>query len=509
MTDPAMTNPDQTDPDEREENDEANDQVQDPAFGAGPEFSPKLGHTPHRLDHAALADALVDLPPVPPDFDGSEAVEETSDDDYRPALPEGHRQGHDAVAAMASPPGQTAPGQIVPGQTAPGQIAPGQIAPEKTAHFDAASASDPDWEERELTDEALNRAEAYNPTLDIAAHSGIINPPPLADLGPETLHQETLYQETLYQETLDQEAESGTASDPLALAAKLAARKDVTTQAEKDQLISEFIAAKVMELSDADDQLMDKLDFDDIAASKARLAAHRRSGFINARKFMFETSFDPVLIPAAANHEDAGLIDIKLEGEDLPPEPPPPPPPPPPPSFSEEELMTARSVAWSEGEASGRAAARQEINQTLNQNVERLAENITDLLKEREQQISHFGSEAGKIAEAMVSKLFPELARRGGAAEIEALLRSSIELVRERPKLTVTLAPQIQNMLEAKLQGLAESLGFSGQIVFVSDPNLGEADVRIEWGDGGVERLTQRTWQSITDLMEKIKLATG
>ncbi|MCX8506674.1 MAG: FliH/SctL family protein, partial [Alphaproteobacteria bacterium] len=158
-------------------------------------------------------------------------------------------------------------------------------------------------------------------------------------------------------------------------------------------------------------------------------------------------------------------------------------------------------------EAAGRAAARQEIAQTLNHNLQNLAENITQLLAEREQQISHFGSEAGKIAAAMVGKLFPELARRGGATEIEALLHSSIELARERPRLTVSLAPHLQSLLEEKLRDLAKAQGFEGHLTFIADGAMGDSDVRMEWSDGGIERLAARTWQNISDLLVRLDQA--
>ena len=484
ISDSAITDLGHDDPEESEGSEEARVHMSHPTDTALPETQGLTNRTAlateNRAGETALAE-LAELPNLPPDLSDDEAVEETSDDDYQPIIGEEAMPGPHAALRLAQA--------------------------RRQAGGDIAVLSPIDEEAREVTEDLSDDEELHQapprPLDDqdvskilgqMRADTDQVQPTssPNSDTPPQT--------------QTESQTETELGLESRVLAAKYEMNDTRKSQAEKDQLISEFISANVMELSTDLSSDMEKLDFDDIAASKARLAAHRRNGFINARKFMFETSFDPVLIPAGAESADAGSIDVQLEGEALPPEPEPPPPPP---SFSEEELTAARAVAWSEGEAAGREAARQEINQTLNHNLQNLAENITLLLAEREQQISHFGSEAGKIAAAMVGKLFPELARRGGATEIEALLHSSIELARERPRLTVSLAPHLQNLLEEKLRELAKSQGFDGQLTFIADAELGDSDARIEWSDGGIERLAARTWQNITDLLARLDQAQG
>lgn len=443
-------------------------------------------------------DDLAVLAPLPPSLADDEAVEETSDDDYVPMNDfEGeHRHLGGAYVDPASD--STAEGRHE-GEDADGEER--EATEDLSAPFVSHAANEGEHVDftEFLAEKAKILVESVNHNVvkdDETVHE--VKIPEATATYPETA---TVTQEI--KEEIREEKPTLTSAEQ-ALSPLLSPEAAQLSQAEKDHLISQFISAKAMELTAHDDRDIEELNFGDIKASKARRAALERNNFANARKFMFDAHFDPVLIPT----EGDGAVAIALEGEPLPPPPEPePPPPPPPPSFSEEELAAARAVAWSEGEAAGRNAARQEINHALSQNLQILAENITQLLAEREQQINHFGAEASKIAQAMVGKLFPELARRGGITEIEALMHNAVELARERAKLTLTLAPHLREALEPKLTTLAQAHGFDGQIVFLSDATMGDADVRIEWGDGGIERLTGRTWQSINDVMERLNLA--
>src|SRR3546814_1856908 len=97
----------------------------------------------------------------------------------------------------------------------------------------------------------------------------------------------------------------------------------------------------------------------------------------------------------------------------------------------------------------------------------------------------------------LMRKLLPELARRQGVAEIEALAAGCLSNLSEVPKMTVRVAPNLVPEIERRLDAAVASVGFEGRLVVAADAALGPADCGIDWGDGGAERDMDGLWREI------------
>lgn len=226
------------------------------------------------------------------------------------------------------------------------------------------------------------------------------------------------------------------------------------------------------------------------------------------RKYLFDRSFDYVPPPPPPPEpepepeiEEEPVLEMEPEPE---PEPEPEePPPPPPPTFSEEELAAARASSYADGETAGLQAAMATVEARGSRALEAIAQQVPGLLADRQQLVTNVAHEAARLAYALVARMMPELARTYGLGEIEAVVRDSLSMAIDQPRITVRVQPEIAELLHPKLEGMALNAGFNGHISLLADGSLGPSDVRVDWGDGGAERLIQRAWNDVTEIVRR------
>mgnify|MGYP004704999233 CR=1 FL=1 len=57
--------------------------------------------------------------------------------------------------------------------------------------------------------------------------------------------------------------------------------------------------------------------------------------------------------------------------------------------------------------------------------------------------------------------------------------------------------------IRQRLTELAQKTGFAGKFVLLADDALGPVDCRLEWADGGAERITDRLAREIDAVLER------
>ncbi len=204
-------------------------------------------------------------------------------------------------------------------------------------------------------------------------------------------------------------------------------------------------------------------------------------------RFLFETSFD--ILPAH----------LRVELEPVDPEPETPPAP----LFDASELATARAVARAEGEAAGYAAAVRSAEAQTSRLMEAALAQLPGLLVDRDAAAASLTKEAARLAHAMVAKMLPEISRRYGLAEIEAVVVGSLEKAVDSPRILFRLSPANVELMRPRIDEMAALAGFAGRLMVSADPTLGDSDVRADWGDGGAERLAARAWSEISAIVTR------
>ena len=236
---------------------------------------------------------------------------------------------------------------------------------------------------------------------------------------------------------------------------------------------------------------------------------------MSVRKFLFDESFDVDAVPRMTHVEDDDLLP-----EDefaLPPEPEEPPPPPAP-TFGEEELAAARAQGYEEGLAAGKSegtaagygkgftdgmAAGQntgyergkaEVEATVNNRIanalSQIADGVSRLLATHEAGNAMRSEQPIHLALAIVRKLLPEWARRGGMAEVEAMVRNCLTDLIDEPRLVIRVAEDTMGLVREHLDRTVGASGFGAKLMVIGDPSIAPGGCRIEWAEGGMERDT-------------------
>src|SRR5579875_247103 len=202
-------------------------------------------------------------------------------------------------------------------------------------------------------------------------------------------------------------------------------------------------------------------------------------------KFLFDTAFDR---PSAA--DDAACDPRDAERRRI-----------------EGELAAARAMAHAdgleEGRRAGRAEALAEIEAQAVRALEAAAQALTALGRSEAQRAEATIAAGLELAAAVMRKALPELARRHGLAEIEAVVADCLTQLTDEPRIVIRVRDSLLDALQQKAQALARSTGFAGRLVMVADPALGDSDCRVEWADGGVVRNLARLTAELDEALAR------
>lgn len=169
----------------------------------------------------------------------------------------------------------------------------------------------------------------------------------------------------------------------------------------------------------------------------------------------------------------------------------------PPPLFTEAELTQARAEGFEEGRAQALMDHGRSDAHRLATAIERIAEGMADLGRAEAARHHDFRATSLNVAIVALRKILPELSRRFGQREIEAVVAEILGEQLEEPRLVIRVPDAAFDSLAEQIGALAAKRGYSGKTVLVADAGLGQADCRIEWADGGVERAAERTLADI------------
>ncbi len=167
------------------------------------------------------------------------------------------------------------------------------------------------------------------------------------------------------------------------------------------------------------------------------------------------------------------------------------------PTYSQEQLDAAKKEARDAGFAEGKRAALDERQKQADLLLGEIAGKLTKLLKEGAEEGSRQSEGVQKAVLAIARKLLPAYVERNGLAEIEAIVGRVIAEMSREPRLVVRVAESLFEETKKRVDSLAGKQAFPGEIVILGDPSFGEADCRVEWANGGIERDAKLLWQDI------------
>ena len=202
-----------------------------------------------------------------------------------------------------------------------------------------------------------------------------------------------------------------------------------------------------------------------------------------SQRYLFETSFDAEALAAQEEPTE--------------------------PTFSTADLEAARQAAHAEGEAAGRQDAVNGIEKQLLNGLGRLVEQMTALSADQARYQDGLTERSVELGLKALRKMFPAIAQRDGLVEIEAVLADCLREARAEPRIVVRVTDALVEPLQERVDTLAAATGHEGTIAVMADPALGPADCRVEWAEGGAERVVQQLWQEFEAATQRIFQSGG
>lgn len=176
-------------------------------------------------------------------------------------------------------------------------------------------------------------------------------------------------------------------------------------------------------------------------------------------------------------------------------------------TYTEEQIVLAKEQSFALGRTEGLKDARQLQEERLAELVQKtlgLADKLAQAEERREVEKS---IESVKLAIRIAHKLIPQFASRFALPEIERVIVEAIDARRDEPRLAVTVPTLHLDTLKTRMDALALEKGYAGKVILLADDNLAATDCRVEWADGGAERLYERLFSQIEN--EFAKAVTG
>jgi flagellar assembly protein FliH len=214
----------------------------------------------------------------------------------------------------------------------------------------------------------------------------------------------------------------------------------------------------------------------------------------STRRFLFDTEFDA---DVARRREERLASEALMPKPQPPPSEPEEPPPPPEPVFKSADLLQAHEDGYADGFANGKAAAEAAAAARLAATLERLADQLEYIVQSAVDTAARQREGVIEIGAAIARKLLPDLSRRQGTAEAEAMLSAVITELIDEPRMVIRVADEDLDALSERIDTITTRRGFAGKVVLLAEPTVAAGDCRIEWADGGVERDSARLWRDI------------
>lgn len=166
-------------------------------------------------------------------------------------------------------------------------------------------------------------------------------------------------------------------------------------------------------------------------------------------------------------------------------------------TYSEEQLLLAKNQSYAQGRAEGAAEAQAAQEKRLADLVENMIGMIEQLIAAEERREIENMMQATRLALRVTHKLLPQFAQKSALEEIERVIIENLDVRKDEPRIAVTVPTQHLDALKARADELALQRGFAGKLILIADDAMGPSDCRVEWADGGAERLYERLFAQI------------
>ncbi len=172
-------------------------------------------------------------------------------------------------------------------------------------------------------------------------------------------------------------------------------------------------------------------------------------------------------------------------------------------SYSEEQLVLAKTQSYSQGKAEGLAEAHASQEEQTLAMITKIMGMLEQLIAAEEKRELDSMIHATKLALRVTHKLLPQFAQRFSIQEIERVILEALEVRKDEARIAVMVPTMHLDALKNRMDDLALERGFAGKLILIADDTMEASDCRVEWADGGAERLYERLFAQIENEFAK------
>lgn len=173
------------------------------------------------------------------------------------------------------------------------------------------------------------------------------------------------------------------------------------------------------------------------------------------------------------------------------------------PVFSEEQILLAKEKAFEEGREAGLSESRKERDESVAQTLESLFSLLEKLGEGEDKRLVESRRMGVSLALKIVQKIMPQLSKRFSLPEIENLIAETIDRRPDEPRFVVSVAPSILEPLKDRIEAVAGGAERARKVVLMIDETMPETGARVEWADGGAERLDERLLAQVEEELSR------
>jgi flagellar assembly protein FliH len=173
------------------------------------------------------------------------------------------------------------------------------------------------------------------------------------------------------------------------------------------------------------------------------------------------------------------------------------------PVYTEDQLLLAKNQSFAQGKTEGAADARKEQGERLLELLQKFLAHADHLAKNEDRREIENSAESIKLVMRVAHKLLPRFASQFALSEIQNVILQALEARRDEPRIAVTVPTAHLDALKEKIDAIALEKGYAGKVILVADDSMALTDCRVEWADGGAERLYEKLFSQIDNEFTK------
>ena len=204
----------------------------------------------------------------------------------------------------------------------------------------------------------------------------------------------------------------------------------------------------------------------------------KSGSLVQPSKFSFDRSFD-TLAGRAADDDDFEI-------------------------FTAADIAQAREEGRVAGHAAGRAEAQGETETLTALTLTAIRDTLSGLHQTQTSVLSAVTDDSARLAVALTRKLAASALEINPLNEVERLVADVLGRLSLEPRVVVWVTDALLDPLTEKIDEITGATGYDGKVVLLANPEMKVGDCRIEWADGGTERVADELTREIDTTVERL-----